>query len=170
MGLLYMASQEHELNVKFIAEAAKLLGQECWIYQPLTITSDIQQDRAVTYKTKVKANILFESNPQPVLKNYNWISEDDTLPYIAYITNLDDNYEDIVIERDCIVEVPQAQMNEVSNKKFIITFLKGSKINPLFWTCKLVPYREKVEGTPVVDEEAPNNSEMGYTYVQRRKP
>lgn len=169
MGLLYMNSGEHVLHEKYITEAFKLLGQECLIYFPTSITSDLHQDRNIEYGDPIKMDILFESHPEPILKNYNWYSEDDQYqPYVAYITNLNHEYERVKIERDCLVEIPQAQVDEVTTKKFLITFLRGSKINPLFWTCKLAPYREKVSKEEVSDFEAPQNSDMGYTYVKRR--
>lgn len=168
MGLLYMSDTEHELHVTYIAEAAKLLGQEALLYQIDSKQCDLHHDKDVVYKDPVKINFLLEHNPTPILKKYNWYSEDDELPYIGYLTKLDDSYQDVSIEKDCIVETHTAQIDTKTDNKFIITSVRGSKIHPLFWICKLVPYRDKTDKRPVKDPEAPANTDMGYSYIQRR--
>ena len=146
MGLLSMEVQEHMLHTRYIAEASKLHGHRCLLYTPKTTTHNLHHDDDSTYNNPIAASILFESDPKPVLKNYNWFSEEESMPYIAYITNLDENYQDIVIERNTIVELEHVQVHSNLIKKFIITEIRGSKINPLYWICKLVPYREKIDG------------------------
>ena len=168
MGLLYMDDVEHELHIEYLAEAAKLLGQEALLYQVDTKECDLHHDKDVTYKDPVKFNFLLEHNPTPILKKLNWFSEDDELPYIGYLTNLDDNYQKVVIDKECLLEIRTTQVDEVSTNKFVITSVRGSKLNPLFWICKLVPYREKTEMRPVKDPEAPQDTSLGYSYIQRK--
>jgi hypothetical protein len=67
-----------------------------------------------------------------------------------------------------LIEIKTTQVNILNSNRFIISSVRGSKLNPLFWICKLVPYRPKSEMTTVVDPEAPNNTEMGYSYIQRK--
>ena len=168
MGLLYMAGVEHEQHIKYIAEASKLLGQEALLYQVEKKTSDLHNDKDVVYKDPIKINFLLEQNPTPILKKLNWFTEDDDLPYLAYLTKLDDTYQEVSIDKECLIEVVTTQVNEANPRKFIITSVRGSKLNPLYWICKLVPYREKIDKDPVVDPEAPTNTDMGYGYIQRK--
>lgn len=170
MGYLHMTDSEQEYYELSIAESMKMLGQECLLYQVKTITSDIHQDRYITYKDPVKVNILFSDNPKTVLKNYNWYDEGQT-PYAAYISNYDDDYDEIRVERDCIIEIPQTQyrrQEQYTDKRFIITTLSGSKIVPLFWVAKLVPYREKINMTSINDfGTPPTDRSLGYKYTKK---
>lgn len=145
MGLLDMNQSEHVLWEELIAESAKLVGQECLLYQIDTSTADLNGDAHVTYKDPVKANILFEENPKPVIKKMGWQLESDDLPYVAYITSLDDNYSRVVIEKNVKVVVP----NNLGEVDLLVSNVVGSKVNPLFWTCKLVPYRYNLDNDEV---------------------
>lgn len=145
MGLLYMNQSEHELWEELVAESAKMLGQECLLYQIDTSNPDLNRDTHVTYKEPVRVNILFEENPKPVIKKMGWQTENDDLPYVAYITNLDDDYSRIVIEKDVKISVP----NNLGEVDLLVSNVVGSKINPLFWTCKLVPYRYNLDNDEV---------------------
>lgn len=167
MGLLYMASAEHEQHIKYLAEASKLLGQEALLYQVNKKDCDLYHDKDVVYKEPIRINFLLEHNPTPILKKLNWFSEDDELPYIGYLTKLDNEYQEVSIEKECLIEISTTQINEATNNKFIITSVRGSKLHPLFWICKLVPYREKTAKDPVKDPEAPQNTDFGYGYIQR---
>lgn len=168
MGLLYMADVEHDLHIKYLAEAAKLLGQEALLYQVDKKSCDLHHDKDVVYKEPVKFNFLLEQNPTPILKKLNWFSEDSELPYIGYLTKLDNDYQEVRIDTDAILEIVTTQVSEPNANKFIITSVRGSKLNPLFWICKLVPYREKTEMTLVKDPEAPHDTSLGYSYIQRK--
>lgn len=168
MGLLYMANVEHEQHVKYLAEAAKLLGQEALLYQVDKKDCDLYHDKDVVYKKPIKINFLLEHNPTPILKKLNWFSEDDELPYIGYLTKLDNDYKEVSIDKECLIETSTAQIYEKTSNKFIITSVRGSKLHPLFWICKLVPYREKTDKQPVKDPEAPQNTDFGYGYIQRK--
>lgn len=167
MGLLYMANNEHELHIKYLAEAAKLLGQSALLYQVDKKDCDLHHDKDVVYKEPILINFLLENNPTPILKKLNWFSEDSELPYIGYLTKLDDNYKEVRIETECLIEIKEAQLDQVTSNRFKITSVRGSKLHPLFWICKLVPHRDKVNMKPVKDPEAPQNTSFGYGYIQR---
>ena len=173
MGLLYMNQVEHELWEERITEAAYLLGQECMLYQINSKDDDINRDPKIEYKEPVKANILLETQPKPVLKRMGWVTETDELPYVAYITRLAEDYSPIVIEKYVKISVP----NSLGETDFIISDVAGSKIDPLFWTCKLVPYRynivnDHVNQSPddypdagVIDDDSENDG--NYNYFKR---
>lgn len=167
MGLLDMSRSELKLQTKFITEAAKLRGQKCLLYQIDSIESDLHNDKDIIYKNPVLINILFDENPKTILKKMNWFSEDDELPYVAYLTNMDKNYSDIVVSKHCLVETKSIQVEQSERTRFLISEVRGNSIDPVYWICKLVPYRPKSVRTEVQDHEAPNNTEMGYSFIQR---
>lgn len=169
MGLLDMSRSEADLWMRLITEAAKLRGQPCLLYQIDKTHIDLQNDHIVKYKDPVLINILFEDQPKTVLKKMGWYHEEEELPYVAYLTNMDRDYADVIVEEDCRVSTQGIQVKEFGDSEFIITSVKGSSINPVFWICKLVPYRPKSKGPEVSDPEAPNNTDMGYSYIQRKR-
>ena len=168
MGLLYMGDSGHDLHVRYIAEASKLLGQEALLYQVDKKEFDLQNDPDVKYKPPIKINFLLDQNPTPILKKLHWFTEDEELPYLGYLTRLANDYSEVSVEPECIVEVMERQVDQYIPRKFTITSVRGSKLNPLYWICKLVPYRENGVDREVVDYEAPQNTDMGYSYVQRK--
>lgn len=167
MGLLDMSRSEAELHMKFITEAAKLRGQPCLLYQIDTSVSDLHNDKDIVYKDPVLVNILFDEHPKTILKKLNWFTEDDELPYVAYLTSMDKNYSDVRVTKDCLVETRSTQVEQSERTKFVISEVRGNSINPVYWICKLVPYRPKSKMTEVNDPDAPNNTSMGYSYVKR---
>lgn len=171
MGLLYQGKSERNLSTKFIAEAAHLLGQEANLFQIDSEIRDINNDPHITYHEAVPVNILFEDNPKPILKKYGWFTEDDDLPYIAYITRYGKDYQNVYIRENCIVEIYEHQNEDDKNldRRFIITNCRGNMIDPLYWICKLAPYRDEVPTRSVKDFESPHNNGLGYTYIQRKK-
>lgn len=167
MGLLDMSRSENALHMKFIAEAAKLRGQSCRLYQIDKKSSDLHNDKDIIYKEPVLINILFEEHPKTILKKMNWFSEDEELPYVAYLTNLDKNYQEVEIEKDCLIETKSIQVEYQERTRFLISSVRGSQVNPVFWICKLVPYRPKANMPDVIDPEAPSNTDMGYGFIRR---
>lgn len=167
MGLLDMSRAENELHMRFIAEAAKLRGQPCRLYQIDSSTSDLHNDKDIVYKEPVLINILFEEHPRTILKKLNWLAEDEELPYVAYLTSLDKDYTPVEVTKDCLIEMKSIQVEQAERTRFLISSVRGSQINPVFWICKLVPYRPKAYMPDVIDPEAPNNTEMGYSFIKR---
>lgn len=167
MGLLDMSRSEAELHMRFITEAAKLRGQPCLLYQIDNSVSDLHNDKDIVYKDSVLVNILFDEHPKTILKKLNWFTEDDELPYVAYLTNMDKNYSDVRVTKDCLIEIKSTQVEQSERTRFIISEVRGNSINPVYWICKLVPYRPKSIMTEVNDPDAPNNTSMGYSYVKR---
>ena len=110
MGLSDMSRSEAELHMKFITEAAKLRGQPCLLYQIDNSVSDLHNDKDIVYKDPVLVNILFDEHPKTILKKLNWFTEDDELPYVAYLTNMDKNYSDARVTKDCLVETRSTQV------------------------------------------------------------
>ena len=167
MGLLDMSRSEAELHMRFITEAAKLRGQPCLLYQIDNSVSDLHNDKDIVYKDSVLVNILFDEHPKTILKKLNWFTEDDELPYVAYLTNMDKNYSDVRVTKDCLIEIKSIQVEQSERTRFIISEVRGNSINPVYWICKLVPYRPKSIMTEVIDPDAPSNTSMGYSYVKR---
>ena len=176
MGKLFMDATEHEFWEEEIAEAARLLGQECKLYQVDIIDEDINRDTKVSYKEPVSINILFEDNPKPKLKKLGWLTETDDLPYLAYITSLDDNYERVKVDKYAKITV----LNNLGEVDLQISEVSGSEIDPLFWICKLVPYRYNFDDNAVDKDSSDYNdasitsssredgSNPNYNYLKRR--
>lgn len=170
MGLLDMSRSEIGLHMRFIAEAAKLRGQPCRLYQISKSTSDLHNDKDIVYKEPVLINILFEEHPKTILKKLNWFSEDEDLPYVAYLVNLDKHYAEVQVTKDCLIETRSIQVEQSEGTRFLISSVRGSNVNPVFWICKLVPYRPKSVMDTVIDHEAPSNTDMGYSFIKRSDP
>lgn len=173
MGLLSMSQLEHNQWIEYMAESARLMGQECKLYTVKKRVDDINSDPYVEYNSPIPYNILFESQPKPVLKRLGWYNQDDDIPYIAYITALSDNYKSIKLTKYSVIEVPYVQI-ESSTSKFVITELKGNKINPLFWTVKLVPYTynlesPKVNTNPEVEDDKSDTTNSYLKYERKHK-
>lgn len=171
MGIFYQNKSERYLSTKFIAESAKLLGQEALLYQIESKVRDNNNDPSILYANPVKINILFDENPKPILKRYGWYVEDEELPYLAYITRLADDYSEVEITDDCIIEVNEHQLESDTSvpHKFIVTNTRGNMVNPLYWVCKLAPYRDEVYKSTVKDYESPQDTGLGYKYIKRTK-
>lgn len=166
-----MARGEHDLWVNYMAEASRLLGHECNLYEVVQVDKDSSHDPYVQYKEEpVRINILFEDNPKPTLKKLGWYNESEDLPYVAYMTYLSDKYEKVSIEEHSIVEIPHEQIPGVlKNSKFMISSISGSTINPLFWIVKLVPYRYNLDKPKVEDKESADSeqADLGFSYFKR---
>lgn len=168
MSLFSMNNKsEHNLFENFYAEAFNLFGNDCYLYQVDSKTRDINHDPYITYKDPVPMCLCFESNPKPILKRLNWFDEDEELPYLAYIAFKDGKYEGITITDDCLIKILADNQSMNTSPDFIITNVRGNKINPLYWTIKLVPYRAPDTVSTSVDPESDNNTDSGYHFVRR---
>lgn len=150
-----MNSDEHMLHEQYIAESVKLHGYKVKLHQVNTSEEDMYFDEKVTYLDPVYVNIIFQSDPIPRLKKLGWLLEGDANPYLAYITNYDDSENRVNITKDCIIEISSMikipEMVE-DTRRLVVSQVNGSKIDPLFWECKLVPYRPKVDLQPTTPE------------------
>lgn len=159
---------EHELFVNFYSEAFNLFGNDCYFIPIEGKIRDINHDPHILYGEKIPMRIVFESNPKTILKRLGWYNEDDELPYVAYIAFKDGGYTDIEIHDDCLIEVLSSTSNKKSNNRtFIITNIRGNKIDPLYWTIKLAPYRPDEVISPSIDKDTDDNVHSGYHYVKR---
>lgn len=171
MGKLGMTDYEEQYLIDSNVELVNLYGIDAKFYQYLNDNIDFYNDSFPDYLPPSDINILFETNPKPILKKMDWYTEDQELPYIAYITIKDSNNELVQVNKGCMVELSSTQYNKitkVSVRKFLISEVSGSHINPLYYTCKLVPYRKPVTQKEVIDPETPvKDSNLGYNYIQR---
>lgn len=170
MNILGMSVEEHNMWITYLAESASLLGNECSIYLIKNREDDINNDPYIEYYDPVKINILFDKNPKSILKKLGWYTEDDKLPYIAYLTCLSDNYKINYPQKYSLIEVPNTMINSKNSNKFVISDIKGSKINPLFWICKLVPYRYNLENeyVNISPDLEDNKTFTKYKYLIKR--
>lgn len=161
---------EHNLWINYLTESAALFGKECDIHIVKSREDDINHDPYLEYYDPVKINILFEENPKPILKKMGWYSNEEDLPYVVYMTCLDSQYKIIYPEKYSLIDIPNIMATSKQTNKFTITEVKGSKINPLFWICKLVPYKYNLDNT-VVNENPKLDSKVAntkYNYLVRK--
>lgn len=168
MGLLYQNKSEHDFYARAIAEAAQLLGEPALIYIPDVKKYDINNDKQIVYQKPILINIIFEENPKPILKKNNWLTEDPDLPYVVYIPKKADDYSDVNAEKDSLIKITNIQVDNMYESDFIITNIVGSKLRPLFWECKLAPYRPNVKGKSH-NSDVPDSTKHGYSYITRKR-
>lgn len=147
MGSLDMNLTEYDLYVEMLTEAVKLRGLDAFLYQTASVGKDLYRDPSIEYIDPVSVCVMFEDNPKPILKKYGWFTEDEDLPYIVYMVSKDTNFNPVVVQEHCKLSlISTLGMQDI--KDFTITNVRGSFINPLYWTCKLVPIRSKADRMP----------------------
>lgn len=182
MGLLSMNIQEHILHEKYIAESTRLHGYKAQLYQIDHTQSDIYNDPTIVYKDPVPIFIFFDDNPRPNLKKLGWLLENEATPYLATITNYQDPdlspndlIHRITIQKYCKIELEAFTTVDTDNyiKEFMVSEVRGNQVDPIYWTCKLTPWREPHDFNPetkdIIDktiDSSPNNS-TGRSYINK---
>lgn len=170
-GLLTLSDSEKSLYKDWLLEAFYLRGIEAFIYQALDESPDVYADWTYNYLPPVRSRVVFEDNPRAVLKQLNWLAEDEEVnPLLTYVLTEDFNRNKLSISRGCIIEIPYA-MDESGSQKFIVTEMRGDSIRPLVWICKLAPYREQVDIHPEneedVDKKRPGDPVSEFVYLDQ---
>lgn len=167
MGLLSPSVTEHEYYSDSLAEALSLIGQEAKLYQVKNKSFDFYSDPTVELDEAIDLNILFESNPTPVLKREKWQSEEDySGAYVVYLTaKVRDKDKEITLipitlEEGMIIKV-EPVFNMVNDSLLEVSRIRGNHINPWVFMCKLVPYREDTDFKPETEEVDSNILEDG---------
>lgn len=167
MAILGMSQKEYDYYVDQMREAMHLIGQEAYLYQVDMEVKDLYRDPDIIYKDAVKIGLIFEDNPKPILKQMNWLTEDEELPYVAHIVALSSNKEPVEVTENMKVLIPSVYgLNTV--RVFLVSRVTGNHIDPVTWICKLVPYREKIDidpSTPEYDEKREEGSDTSYGYL-----
>lgn len=171
MAELMMDEIEYEYYQKSISEACRLIGQEALLFPVNSVLPDIYDDRTVSYDGVRSIGLLFESNPRPLLKKFNWITEDEELPFVANIVPFDDTGEPFNITEDMIIVIKN-RLGFKSERSFIVRNVRGSSIDPLMYVCKLSPYRPKVDFNPNTvahDKTYNKRNDVNSSYLNRGK-
>ena len=175
MGLLYQSKKEHDLTVNYMAESFKLLGQEALLYQVKKKKYDLHNDRDVEYEEPIRINFLLEDNPKPVLKRMGWFTEEEELPYVGYFVVRAEDLSDVKMNTDSKIRLITRQVDDTYftdtdaiYNEFLISSIRGNKLVPTYFTCKLVPYRPPTNKRTVIDPETKNDTSTGYSYIQRK--
>ena len=169
MAQLGMTPEEYNYWVESLSEAMKLIGQDAKLYQVDVEEKDLYKDLTLQHKEPVKVGCIFEDNPKPILKKYNWLTEDEELPYVAYIVAKDEELKPIEVREHMILEVISVYGIETT-RKFLITSVRGNSIDPIAWICKCVPWREKVDFVPEteeVDNSVKEVNDTDFSYLKR---
>lgn len=168
MSVLGMSELEYDYWISTISEGLKLIGNDAKLLQVEDISRDIYYDvDNITFEEATDIGILFEDNPKPILKKMGWLTEDEELPFVAYICSKDNNLQALNISTHMLIYVP-SKYGVKDTKIFNVTSIRGSSINPLMWICKLVPYRPKLDfnaDTPEIEHTIIDNGDDNYSYL-----
>lgn len=171
MSELGMTDKEFEQHQLFISEAVRLIGQEAHLWPVNSFDLDLYHDPTVKYKEARRIGLFFESNPRPILKKFQWLSEEEELPYVAYIVPLDYEDKEFRVQENMFLQVESTRVLE-SERNFLISNVRGVNIDPLMWICKLVPARPKYDQhpeTPEIEVTYKPKTDSGYSYLNRAK-
>ena len=170
MGRLTMTKDEYNYYVDNIREAFDLIGQKAVLFEVDQEIKDMYRDADVTYKDGKDISLIFEDNPKPILKKFNWLTEDDELPIVANIVALADDGTPIEV-REKMKILLKSELGLQTQRLFLVSKVTGNTIDPLVFICKLVPYRFKTdidkskEGyQPTIGEK--NNT--GFSYLKTK--
>lgn len=142
MGLLTMTEEEYQYYVDNIREAFDLIGQKAILFQIDQEVKDLYQDKEQLYREGKIISLVFEDNPKPTLKKFNWLTEDDNNPIVAHIVAKASDGDSLEI-RDGMKILLISEHGLRTARAFKVANVVGSSIDPLTWICKLVPYRYK---------------------------
>ena len=169
MGMLGMTPGEYDYWVSNLSEAFKLIGQDAKLYQVDTESKDSYFDPTLTHKEAIEIGVIFDNNPKPILKGFNWMTEDEEVPYLCYVVSKDSNLQPVEIREHMVIVIPSVY-GLVTTREFLVTHVRGTSIDPLAWICKLVPYRKKIDMKPETAEVDPvlkDTQDVGYGYLKR---
>lgn len=169
MALLGMTPEEYDYMVSNISEALKLIGQDAMLYQIYDVEKDLYNDtESLELLSHRDIGLIFEDNPRPVLKKFNWLTEEEEIPYLAYICSKDSRQEPLVVQDRMLIRI-KTHLGIESDKLFQVTSVRGNSVDPLYWICKLVPYRNKVDfnpETPKVDSTRVDKTDVNFAYLK----
>lgn len=151
MGILTMSEKEYDYQIDNIREGFSLIGQEAVLYQVDQEITDMYHDYSTTYKKGIKISVIFERNPQPLLKKYGWVIEGESEALVAHVVSLADDGTPIEIRENmkiCLV----SSLGLDSSRMFKVSKVVGNSIPVLTWICKLVPYRFKTDTISETEE------------------
>lgn len=169
MAQLGMTPEEYDYWVSNLSEACKLIGQDAKLFPVESEVKDIYFDPTVEYKEAVDIGLIFDGNPKPILKKFNWLTEDEDVPYVCYLVAKDRNLKPIEVRENMKIVIPSVY-GVVTERTFLVSHVRGTSIDPLAWICKLVPYRPKVDmkpETPEVDSTIREKNDINYGYLRR---
>lgn len=144
MGRLTMTKDEYNYYVDNIREAFNLIGQKAVLFQVDQEIKDIYHDTDIAYKDGKEVSIIFEDNPKPILKKFNWMTEDEELPIVANVVALADDGTPIEV-RERMKILLKSELGLETQRMFLVSKVTGNSIDPLVFICKLVPYRFKTD-------------------------
>lgn len=170
MGLFSYKESEFNMLKNVYTEANKLFGIECTYYPPLSVDKDTANDPFIVLGDGSEVSVIFDSHPKTVLKSLNWYSQDkDILPLVAYISDISNSGETLNIAQYGKIKIPYV-MKEHGTQLFQIDKVQGDTLNPLIWTCSLVPCTEQLDynpDTPEIEEGLDSStSELGFTHIK----
>lgn len=167
MPVLGMSDKEFDFYQHSMSEAVRLIGQDALLFPVGVLKEDLYSDKTVTYKGARKIGLLFDTNPRPILKKFQWLTEDEELPYLAYIVPMD--YKDVpfTVQEQMVIRIASERVLE-SERNFLVTNVRGVTLDPLMWICKLVPHRPKIDmnpTTPQVESTRVPKTDTGFSYL-----
>lgn len=169
MAVLGMSDKEFEFYQRSISEAVRLIGQDALLFPVGFVTEDLYSDKDIDYEGVRKIGLIFDSNPKPILKKFQWLTEEEELPYLAYIVPLDHDNEEFIAQENMLIQIASERVLK-SERTFLVTNVRGVTLDPLMWMCKLVPHRPKVDmdpETPYIESTVAPKTDTGYSYLRK---
>ena len=168
MGRLTMTKSEYNYMVDNIREAFDLIGQKAVLFEVDSEIKDIYRDADVIYKDGKEISLIFEDNPKPILKKFNWMTESDELPIVANIVALANDGTPIEVRENMKVLL-MSELGLKTQRMFLVSRVTANSIDPLVFICKLVPYRYKVDVDVETEGYQPTLTEkndVGFSYLK----
>lgn len=160
MSKLGVVEYEYNYIVNAYTEAFELIAQDATYYEIDSETKDKNYDPTVEYKSAREIGVIFVDNPKPILKQYGWVIEDKNT-VVVFISPKDRNLDLLDVKEHTVFDV-ESKYGIQSEKRFFITNVTGSTIDPFMFICTAVPYRKRV-----VPEDT-SNRETGSSYLKIR--
>lgn len=170
MGRLTMSKEEYQYYVDNIREAFDLIGQKALLFEIDQEVTDLYRDKTQLYREGKEISLIFEDNPKPILKKFNWLTEDEENPIVVHIVAKATDGTPLEIRENMKI-VLFSELGLDTRRAFKVSKVTGSSLDPLTWICKLVPYRYKQDidveskGYQSKRDEKGNDTDFSYLKI-----
>lgn len=169
MGLLGFTPEEYKFYIRSMSEALKLIGNEAYIREVKENRTNFYGDSSYSNKHRIKANIIFDNHPKPILRKMGWNTEEEDHPFVAWLSILSEKEKIIEMEEGLIVEVIGINGPDAT-QVFRVTRCHGSTIDPTMWLLLMMPYRKEIDfvpETPKHETVDPTKKDTEDKYIKR---
>lgn len=167
MEQLNADERERRYLAQRLMEAFSLRGVPCLLYQVKVHTETLNKDPKVTYMDPVESFMMFEDNPQIVLKKMKWFIEGEKEAFIGHLVAHDVNYTPVSIRNEMRVDLMSHLQIGDNVTHFLVKQTRADQVNQVSWIVKLVPYYEVVPVSEELLNDNPGDREFRQVYFKR---